>query len=78
MGESSNIYARITGGGITYLFFRGGGDCPSGCTVEDYWYFKFSQDQPELVGERLEGQPEPGWWKEAEKNIEDFSMWYWY
>ena len=77
MGEVSNIYARSTGGGITYLFYRGAGDCPSGCTEEDYWYFKFDQGQPVLVGERLEGQPEPGWWKEAEKNIEAFQMWYW-
>jgi hypothetical protein len=78
MGDFSNIYARIAGGGITYLFFHGAGDCPGGCTEEDYWYFRFDQGQPELVGERLEGQPEPGWWKEAEKNIEAFQMWYWY
>ena len=49
MGDFSNIYARITGGGITYLFFRGAGDCLAGCTEEDYWYFRFDQGQPELA-----------------------------
>jgi hypothetical protein len=77
MGDFSNIYARIAGGGITYLFFHGAGDCPAGCTEEDYWYFVLDQGQPELVGARLEGQPEPGWWNQAKKNIEDFERMYW-
>ncbi len=77
MGDFSNVYARIAGGGITYLFYHGAGDCPSGCTEEDYWYFVFEQGQPELVGTREDGQPEPGWWKEAQKNIDNFRSMYW-
>lgn len=38
--DGSFIYAyRRTDGGFAVATKRGGGDCPSGCTENEYWYF---------------------------------------
>ncbi len=40
-GDGSYIYAFAeTNGGFALVFKRGAGDCPSGCTENDYWYFE--------------------------------------
>jgi hypothetical protein len=39
-GDRSYIYAfQKPDGTFALVFKRGGGDCPSGCTENDYWYF---------------------------------------
>lgn len=38
--DGSFVYAYVTpAGGIALVFKRGGGDCPAGCTENEYWYF---------------------------------------
>jgi hypothetical protein len=39
-GDGSFIYAfQKPDGTFALVFKRGGGDCPAGCTENDYWYF---------------------------------------
>ncbi|MEO7035937.1 MAG: hypothetical protein ABI548_18535 [Polyangiaceae bacterium] len=53
VGDGSYIYAFAeAGGGFALAFKRGGGDCPAGCTVNDYWYFETDAAcQIQAVGE---------------------------
>ena len=45
VGDGSFIYAfQKPDGGFALVFKRGGGDCPSGCTENDYWYFETVAD----------------------------------
>ena len=76
-GDWSNVYARQTRDGITYLFRRGWGDCPSGCLYSEYWYFIFEGDQPVFVGHWApdEDPNEPDWWEEARQNEEAYRRW---
>jgi hypothetical protein len=40
-GDRSYVYAFATQeGGFALVFRRGGGDCLSGCTENEYWYFR--------------------------------------
>jgi hypothetical protein len=39
LGDGSFIYAFTNGAGFALAFKRGGGDCPAGCTENEYWYF---------------------------------------
>jgi hypothetical protein len=75
-GISRNIYPRIKDNIISYLFFRGGGDCPSGCIYRKYWYFIFENDQPKLIGvwNNNEDSEELDWWNEAKINIDEFEL----
>jgi hypothetical protein len=52
-GDGSFVYAfRRPDGGFAVVLKRGGGDCPSGCTVNDYWYFETGESCEVLeVGE---------------------------
>jgi hypothetical protein len=73
-GDWSNVYARQTQDGLTYLFRKGWGDCPSGCIYSEYWYFSFDGDQPVFVGHwapTVEPE-EPDWWEEARLNKENY------
>jgi hypothetical protein len=38
-GDGSYVYAFAGPGGFALAFRRGGGDCPAGCTENEYWYF---------------------------------------
>jgi hypothetical protein len=51
-GDQSLIYAHETpDGGFALAFRRGGGDCPSGCAGDEYWYFRTDAlCQPEQIG----------------------------
>jgi hypothetical protein len=40
-GDGSFKYAFLRpNGGFAVAVKRGGGDCPAGCTINDYWYFE--------------------------------------
>jgi hypothetical protein len=40
-GDGSFIYAYSdSNGGFALIFKRAGGDCPAGCTENEYWYFE--------------------------------------
>lgn len=39
LGDGSFIYAFVAADGFDLAFKRGGGDCPAGCTENEYWYF---------------------------------------
>lgn len=39
VGDGSFIYAFALESGFALVFKRGGGDCPAGCTDNEYWYF---------------------------------------
>jgi hypothetical protein len=38
-GDGSYVYAFAGASGFALVFRRGGGDCPAGCTENEYWYF---------------------------------------
>jgi hypothetical protein len=76
LGDRSNIYPRMAGSQITYLFRRGSGDCPSGCIDNYYWYFAVGGDGPRLIG-AWDGDRDhqPPWWAEARLNLEEYLRW---
>jgi hypothetical protein len=65
-----DVYPRIEGDGITYLFR----DYVS-LFDSEYWYFGSSNGQPVFIGywNVLEDTTEPDWWSEAEQNREQYS-----
>lgn len=69
-GDGSNIFPRTIDGGRSYLYYRGAGDCPSGCIYREYWYVRVIGGEPSFVGywNRYADPVEPGWWAEAELN----------
>ncbi|MGB7062909.1 MAG: hypothetical protein WBF13_11230 [Candidatus Zixiibacteriota bacterium] len=73
-GDGPNVYAREATDGLTYLFRNAWGDCPSGCTSNEYWYFIFEENEPVLVGywRQHQGDPQPEWWEEARLNREHY------
>ena len=77
IGDSSNIFPRQTDSGMTYLFYRGSGDCPSGCIYKDYWYFSCFNNNCSFIGRILssDNSNKPYWWEEAEKNITLYRSW---
>jgi hypothetical protein len=58
-GDGSYIYAFAEAdGGFALVFKRGGGDCPAGCTVNDYWYFETDAAcRIQAVGETHDSAP---------------------
>lgn len=41
IGDGSFVYPfALPDGGFAIVFKRGGGDCPAGCTENEYWYFR--------------------------------------
>jgi hypothetical protein len=73
-GDWSNVYPWIIDGGMSYLFRKGEGDCPSGCIDNYFWYFKVSDAGiVEYVGTwKLGHVPIPHWWEEARVAYESF------
>jgi hypothetical protein len=67
LGDWPNVYAAVAGETSRYLFFHGDGDCPAGCTENDYWYFRVEDNQVAHVGswEYPQLTPEPPWFEEA-------------
>jgi hypothetical protein len=76
-GDWRNIYPRLAGRNITYLFRDAWGDCPAGCTGQAFWYFTFDGKRPILVGawEPRHGVSPPNWWEEAALNIALYDEW---
>jgi hypothetical protein len=83
IGDGDNIYPYIPGykEGIIYaegideniryyLFKKGDGDCPSGCTIKDYWMFSADKNGVDYIGEyhinEEEVPVEPSWWAIAQ------------
>ncbi len=69
-GDDSNVYPWLRGEKRTYLFREGSEDCPSGCLVSEYWYFRVTDEKVEYVGHAYRNFPEqiwqrPDWWGEA-------------
>jgi hypothetical protein len=56
-GDGSYVYAFIGPHGFALAFRRGGGDCPAGCTENEYWYF----DTDERCAARQVGHYRAGW-----------------
>jgi hypothetical protein len=56
-GDGSFRYAFLRpNGGFAVVFKRGDGDCPSGCIINDYWYFEAGVDcEVQEVGETHRG-----------------------
>jgi hypothetical protein len=84
IGDCSNIYPYIPDyyergmsfGDLTdtaryYLFRKGDGDCPSGCTINDYWLFTVDEDGIHYMGHYNpdESPEKPEWWGIAQKAI---------
>ena len=50
-GDGSFVYAFEQESGFALAFRRGGGDCPAGCTENEYWYFVTDDAcKPEQIG----------------------------
>ena len=73
-GDSPNIYPRMVGDTITYLFRNAWGDCPAGCTNSEYWYIRIDNGEPVMVGywNPSDDPNEPDWWQEAKLNRDNF------
>ena len=84
IGDKSNIYPYIPGyeegmlpaGTLNdnmryYLFRVGGGDCPSGCTENKYWFFSADNNGITYMGyyNPDESPEKPYWWGIAQKAI---------
>ncbi len=76
-GGSSNVYPGQTMRGISYLFNEGWGDCPSGCMHHRYWYIVVELNRHIFIGYWFpdEDPVKPPWWREAERNIDQFRLW---
>jgi hypothetical protein len=74
----SNVYPWFSNDGMTYLFRKGEGDCPSGCIDSYFWYFRVSDGGViDYVGTwKLRDLPEPDWWAEAKVAYERFRYGY--
>ena len=73
-GDGSNVYPRLRGSYPTYLFRKGSGDCPMGCTSNYYWYFSILPAGPHFVG-AWDGIDPPPWWDDAKLNVEEYRTW---
>ena len=74
-GDGDRIYPWFANGKMTYLFREGQGDCPLGCYMNRYWYFRTDDDGTvEYVGSYTdwEDEHEPNWWPEAKRNRHEF------
>ena len=49
IGDGPNIYPRVSGNVRTYLYRNAWGDCMSGCTDSEYWYFLCSDSKPPVL-----------------------------
>jgi hypothetical protein len=75
--RESDLHARFDGKVISYLFYKGWGDCPSGCINREYWYVGHEWDRPYIIGHWAKvydsasnsAPPEPDWWEEAKLNL---------
>jgi hypothetical protein len=74
IGDWSNVYASQTLSGMSYLFRRGWGDCPSGCIYSEFWYFRVDDNWPMFVGHWVPHQEPnvPAWWEEAKVNRDHY------
>jgi hypothetical protein len=73
VGDFSNIYAWISQEGMTYLFRKGWGDCPSGCIYRLYWYFEVAASVIKYIGSwDPRTEPEPDWWGEAQLGMRHY------
>jgi hypothetical protein len=68
-GDYSNVYSRhLDGGGMSYLWRDGWGDCPAGCINNRFWYFRVTDGLIDYLGTfELGVDPEPHWWDEAKR-----------
>lgn len=65
-GDRSQYYPCFIDDGISYLFRKAWGDCPSGCTSNEFWYFREVESAIEYVGHwDPQTEPRPLWWDEA-------------
>lgn len=78
IGDYSNVYPRPIYNGTTYLFRLGLGDCPAGCEVSEFYYFRRVGGVTEFVGSfRTYADPYPAWWPEASAAYCTFEMGHW-
>jgi hypothetical protein len=69
-GDASQYYPWLIEGGVSYLFEKAWGDCPSGCIYSEFWYFRVIDDNVEYVGHwDPQSEPRPEWWAEANDGI---------
>ena len=71
IGDYGNLFPHWTESGLRFLLRRAGGDCPSGCTENHFWYFAQNDQDWELVGdfEYYFSLPPPEWWWEGASDI---------
>lgn len=76
VGDWSTIQGYVHPGGPTYLFRDASGDCPAGCAVSHYIYFRSTGTEPVLVGDYTRSnrpeEPPPDWWEEASQNVDAY------
>ena len=78
LGDYSNVYPQYITDGMAYLFRHGMGDCPAGCEISDFFYFRRVGGVTEFVGSfRTYSDPYPDWWSEASAAYCAFEMEHW-
>jgi hypothetical protein len=70
-----NVWPYVDHDTVTYLFFRGWGDCPSGCVNKQFYYVVAAPDSVWFVGTWLRvssggSEPLPPWWPQACENLQ--------
>ena len=65
VGDGSSIYVTRHGADWAYVFDLAGGDCPSGCTTHEMYYFEVSADGRalEMGAWKDSGEETPRWVK---------------
>jgi len=78
IGDYSNVYPQHIPDGMAYLFRHGMGDCPAGCEISDFFYFRRVGGVTAFVGSfRTYVDPYPAWWPEASAAYCAFEMEHW-
>jgi hypothetical protein len=75
-GSPTNIYPKLVGDDITYLFIDAwGSECITGICDIEYWYFVKEAGGHELFGywPRYVDPDEPQWWEQASRNMTDWA-----
>jgi hypothetical protein len=72
IGDWSNVYPARDPDKRTYLFKEGTGDCPAGCTDNEFWYFRVTDDIEYVGTFRMHHEPAPYWWPEASRALDQY------
>ncbi len=75
IGDRPHSYPWVdSAGNLSFLIRNAWGDCPAGCIMSHYYYFKMQEGEIEYIGNWEATYPftPPGWWDEAKVAADAF------